>query len=420
MVGAGNHHTTINLADFPDFNEQELFKRISQNKPLFDAELFKWTHHNLIKAFRSGWAGKSVSLAELGFDYGFTSEVAQTMMETNLFHFSAAKTAAEVQELNRLFRAAPSFSKFAEEAQKLTKVFNIQWMQTEYDTAFLTAESSATYYRLLDQTNIFPYWEYKTAGDGHVRHEHVLLDGLILPANDPRWNKIMPPNGWNCRCYIVPRTRAEVEGVDFKEQRSKADNYMNGTEFKKAMAQGWGVNRAELKQVFDSNQMYLRKFPGRASKKLEKLTYKNYGLKSISSSLKQAFNPVAKFTGTADAWKNGADKITGDIILKDYNQRNLVLTQNNYKIHTTGKRADRVEYLNAMKETLLQPDEIWLNGSALNEFRMVKFYKDDALVVIAKVEGGKVNTVQTWFPMAKKSAVIDKFRSGLLIKKPSQ
>lgn len=40
--------------------------------------------------------------------------------------------------------------------------------------------------------------EYVTVGDDRVRPEHAALDGLRLPIDDPRWQEITPPNGWNC------------------------------------------------------------------------------------------------------------------------------------------------------------------------------------------------------------------------------
>lgn len=45
--------------------------------------------------------------------------------------------------------------------------------------------------------------EYATVGDDRVRPAHAALDGVKLPKDDPRWNSIMPPNGYNCRCTVV-------------------------------------------------------------------------------------------------------------------------------------------------------------------------------------------------------------------------
>lgn len=49
-------------------------------------------------------------------------------------------------------------------------------------------------------------WGYKyvTTGDDRVRDEHAALDGVTLPKDDPFWQRFYPPNGWNCRCQVIP------------------------------------------------------------------------------------------------------------------------------------------------------------------------------------------------------------------------
>jgi len=46
-------------------------------------------------------------------------------------------------------------------------------------------------------------YEYVTVGDDRVRPSHAALDGLRRPKEDPVWNEILPPNGYNCRCTVV-------------------------------------------------------------------------------------------------------------------------------------------------------------------------------------------------------------------------
>lgn len=423
QVGAlkiGIRHTPIRLIDTGEFNDQEFLKRFYDNRPDFDIELFNHSASNLITNFRKGWDKNPVKLADVGFDYGLTNEVAQTMMETNLFHFSAAKTLAECQELNTIFRESTGFDDFLKKAQPKHDIFNKTWAEAEYDTAELTAESSATYHRLKAQTDIFPFWCYMTMADGKVRDSHVPLHGLTLPANDPRWGKIYPPSGWKDRCYVVARTKSEGSAFKLNAEQAKADVYLNSGEFKKAAAQGWGVNRAELKQVFTENQMYVKKFPGKASKGISNLTAPDYNLPSINSGTKAAYGAVAKYNGEAEAWFNAQEQQLGDLILKDYNKRHLVMTSESFKTHTTGNKASRVPYLDAMKETLQNPAEVWLNGKMLDNVIMISYYTDEVLVVVCRIENGTVNKVKTWFPLNMSKEVINKYRSGLLIKKSGQ
>ena len=61
------------------------------------------------------------------------------------------------------------------------------------------------------RTNMRPYWQYKTAGDGHVRETHQAMAERVFPADDPIWDVWYPPNGFRCRCMVVSLTRAQVE-----------------------------------------------------------------------------------------------------------------------------------------------------------------------------------------------------------------
>jgi SPP1 gp7 family putative phage head morphogenesis protein len=70
---------------------------------------------------------------------------------------------------------------------------------------------AATRYRtLMQQRDVFPYWQYKTHGDGNVRPAHAALNGKIFPAGHPIWQRIFPPWDWGCRCLIVPLMASQV------------------------------------------------------------------------------------------------------------------------------------------------------------------------------------------------------------------
>lgn len=47
-------------------------------------------------------------------------------------------------------------------------------------------------------------FKYVTVGDVEVRPEHVAMDKTVLPKDDPFWITNWPPNGWNCRCVVIP------------------------------------------------------------------------------------------------------------------------------------------------------------------------------------------------------------------------
>lgn len=47
-------------------------------------------------------------------------------------------------------------------------------------------------------------YEYITVGDDRVRDDHAGMDGMRLPKDDPRWASMWPPNGYQCRCSVLP------------------------------------------------------------------------------------------------------------------------------------------------------------------------------------------------------------------------
>lgn len=47
-------------------------------------------------------------------------------------------------------------------------------------------------------------YQYTTVGDHRVRESHAAQDGVRLPKDDPFWQAWWAPNGWNCRCQVIP------------------------------------------------------------------------------------------------------------------------------------------------------------------------------------------------------------------------
>lgn len=427
QAGALDGKARIRLSD--DTMQNRIINRVADSKgnALFDPELFDFFAKDFVRAVGEGH-NKKISLADTGFTYGARDDAFITSMEINVFHFSAAKTLAELQELNGLFRESNTFEEFYKEALKVTDVFNKTWEKTEYETAVLTAESASNYQRLVGKTKLFPYWEYKTAGDDKVRPEHAELNGLILPANDPRWDKIFPPNGWKCRCYVVPRMAHEVADVDITEMQERCDAYFGTAEWKQNQAQHWDVNRGKTAEVFTRNQMYIQKFPDKASKLVGNLYYNDYGLDSFGKKLTAAIQDAPIFEGDKNEW------FTDHRFIKDYKGRDVELTESVFQKHTTKKYTEvRVPLLDCLVDTLSSPDEVWINdyvkGGEFRNMNFIKFYAGKVINVVCEVKNGTVYQVSTWFEIkqnprikevSKKSRKIDprwRYRRGLLIKK---
>ncbi len=108
-------------------------------------------------------------------------------------------------------------AQFKATAAKLTSAAGVQELNAfTLDTVFTTnmqkAYSLGRYEQLKEPAvmDALPFWEYMTVGDDRVRPEHAVLDGFQALNNDPVWNKIYPPNGFNCRCTVIALLREEA------------------------------------------------------------------------------------------------------------------------------------------------------------------------------------------------------------------
>lgn len=394
----------------------------------FHSALFEFIAADLLNAIQPTFE-ELVKNTDTSIAYNASDDVFRTAMETNLYHFSAAKTLAEIQELNRLFRESKNFNEFHRRAKEVTNVFNKTWQKTEYDTALLSAEAASNYRRLMSKVRTFPYWEYRTAGDEKVRASHELLNGMTLHYSDARWNKLFPPNDWRCRCRVVPRMAYEVKPETLAEMKQRADDYIGAPEWKQAAAQGWGVNRGKTGEVFSANQMYIRKFPNQAARHLNQLTADKWGMESVPKQMAKAEQVIPVQAQPAPVvWEQAASE--GVISLPDYRGRTIVLEKKQFDSHTTGKGSDdRIVYWDAMLETLLHPDEVWLNDdikkNVYDTYSLLRYYQDGVIVANYRIEDDKL-VLKTWYLMRTTQdpnkridlkKIWDKRRRGLLIKK---
>lgn len=412
---------TATLSD--DTLEGRLIRRVANgDAPYFDAELFRYISDDLLNAIHKVFK-RHVKNADYVYDSLDPAFV--TAMEQNLFHFSAAKTLAEIQQLNQLYRKAKSFEEFTAEAQKLCGKFNKVWQRTEYETANLTAEAAANYQRLKSKTGMFPYWQYVTAGDEKVREEHKKLDGVTLKHNDPLWDKIYPPNGWKCRCHVVARMKHEVSKEMVNTSKNIVKEYMGSDEWAKIKATHFdrGGSRTD---IFHSDNMYIRKFPTMAAKAMDKVTPTDWGLNhSYKQLIREAKNKIDEYKGSAEDWWKAQKPFHFEgkerIVVTDYAGRKAMMAKDKYDEHTQDKkkkRAARAKYLNCINDVLQHPDEVWLgkdekdnqgNDNELTEWKYVKYYDGVAIVCVCKIQNTLLN-FKSFYELRSNN-----IRKGLLI-----
>lgn len=435
----GRHTTDIRLADAATINDRLIERTISGVLGDFDEELWRWTSNRLIMALEEGFK-KRVKLSDITTTYGAQRDALITAMEINLYRFGAAKTLVQAQHLNYLFRNSKSLEDFKSEAGSMLDRYNKQWLETEYNTAHLSALSAAKHQELKAKTTLYPYWEYKTIRDDRVRAEHAELDGIILRHDDPLWDEIYPPNGYNCRCAVEPRLDHEGRQTDVQEMRKRVRTYQKSQDWQNAKAMGWDSNRATLGEVFSVNQQYVNKMPGKSQANLDQLTASKWGVPAVSKEMKGKPDMPETNQTRDELWEllGGGERVE----VKDYVQRHVAVLWDDFDKHTDPndpKYAERIRLFRAALETLQSPDEVWLSHqypdkttkdylrsrkkkvqssrkTGQNGYSLIKYYKDDVILVRYRITPEGI-ILKTWYSIDLNKENINQQRRGLLIYK---
>lgn len=78
--------------------------------------------------------------------------------------------------------------------------------QTNLQSSFMAGRQAA----MEASTETHPYWRYVAVMDSKTRPSHAALNGKVYRHDDPVWQAILPPNGFNCRCRVTPLSEAAV------------------------------------------------------------------------------------------------------------------------------------------------------------------------------------------------------------------
>lgn len=124
-------------------------------------------------------------------------------------------------------------------------------LKTIYDTNLRSAYQKAQYERTME-SELHPYLMYRVGNSAHHRPQHLAWDGLILPKDDPFWDKHLPPNEYGCKCY----TRAISES---RKQRYERDGIRVPP---KADGSGAGVIKVKTKAPAEEYTTYFNERKG--------------------------------------------------------------------------------------------------------------------------------------------------------------
>jgi SPP1 gp7 family putative phage head morphogenesis protein len=89
-------------------------------------------------------------------------------------------------------------------------------LETIYETNMQSAYMAGRYAGMMAATQYAPWWEYSATMDSRTRPTHAALNGRVFRFDDPFWDTWYPPNGFRCRCRVIPRTDIEHKRGDFQ------------------------------------------------------------------------------------------------------------------------------------------------------------------------------------------------------------
>lgn len=96
-------------------------------------------------------------------------------------------------------------------------------LQTILRTNKITAYHAARYAEQMANADEQPYWQYLAIKDSRTRASHLALHEKVYRYDDPIWDVMYPPNGWNCRCRVraLSQRRLDKMGLEVSQSGGK-------------------------------------------------------------------------------------------------------------------------------------------------------------------------------------------------------
>lgn len=352
-------------------------------------------------------------------------------VQNNIFAFSEAKCFSEMEELrDAVYENGKLVSPgdFRRKARQINSRYNVRYLDAEREQVMAAGIQGSRWNDFEETRDMYPYLEYVTARDEHVREEHSRLDGLIYPIDDPFWDSYYPPNGWRCRCTVRKCTEREYnhKSAGYKSRKkspmpsSEEAQKMGG----KAVAKPFRHNVGKSRIIFEDGHPYFKTKAD--AKALQLSAVKNYGMKPVKEIYADPDKLAAYKKGIAteadyrEYWRTLESRYGKEgkgFTLVDRKNNISALFDSDLKEKLF--RRGRYDYFDEAVEVFNEPDEIWATWQSSPNFGKelfnvyLKYYQDKPLVLLIN-QDGRVDSFYKW---DKEITGFEKFRVGLLKKK---
>lgn len=125
-------------------------------------------------------------------------------LRNNIYIFSAAKTATQIEDINSLMvkdGEVLSLPEFKKAAKARFDIYNQNYLESEYITAQTAASSAVNWQYTEDNKHLFPRLRSVAIIDQYTAVECFRMNDVIAPVDDPIWNHNIAPRHWRCRCH---------------------------------------------------------------------------------------------------------------------------------------------------------------------------------------------------------------------------
>lgn len=382
----GNYWEHLHTASIINLSEDDniLIQAIFDKQGIkYDPASMQKDINKLSKAITKGMGSK--------FVYGDDDYLLTTMMELNLNRFGFNKSLAKVVDLNQAFRETSNLNDFKKKAGKIVENYNTNYLRTEYNLAVASSQNGKRYIEQKQESNIFPYLQYQTAGDEKVRATHKALDGKVFKIGDKQAMSLYPPNGYGCRCEFVQIDSDEAAEIGITT--GAEGKGLLGTEHQNMVKQGFDKNVGDTGDIFALNKNYANQLNGINTdpNKFNYVDAKLPGIEVIQSKLKAAYRRPNKTPDRIMRSFARNEVIINNRVLnvmEDQTGRLVAIEKATLQNKIQGANLNPAKELHQLypgiSKVLANPDEVWLinNGDDF-EYRYIKYYKD--IAIVAKV-----------------------------------
>lgn len=206
-----------------DVNKGQLYDGIytgSVNIHNLPKDLYHQTAFNFKTGIYKGY-GKPLAKFDIDSpDYKLLED-----LRTNVYLFSGAKTATQVEQMRGAMVEGEKiipFKEFKEKADGIFDQYNENWLQAEYETSIGMARNAARWEQVQKHKETLPWLRYIAVMDNHTCEICAPLNGITLSVDDPFWDTNMPENHFRCNCVTESIDKYDEPDISSEEEVQKA------------------------------------------------------------------------------------------------------------------------------------------------------------------------------------------------------